>query len=178
MQSINRIPELELVNTRAGFLTFAGRVFLSAIFLVSAYMLMTDWSGMRQLLTLHGLGSAAPFLMTLSLACEVLGGWALLLGFYARAGAFLLTLYLIGVTLILNNFWAYPTVEQPVQIVMCLKNLAIMGGLLNVMAYGAGPWSIDFKRMLDPRLGYVLPGEPNRSTFVAEEPDDTTTSAA
>jgi hypothetical protein len=35
---------------------------------------------------------------------------------------------------------------------MCLKKLAIMGSLLNVMAYGAGPWSVDANRYMDPRL--------------------------
>jgi putative oxidoreductase len=152
MSVLNRTTEFELADGRAGLLTFSGRIFLSAIFLVSAFMLLTDWAGMRQLLALHGLGEPAPYLMAMSLACEILGGLSLLFGFYARVGALLLTAYLVGVTLILNNFWAYPTVEQPVQIVMCLKNLAIMGGLLNIMAYGAGPWSIDAKRYVDPRL--------------------------
>ena len=169
MQNINRMSEFELgISTSAGFLTFTGRVFLSAIFLVSAFMLLTDWHGMQQVLALHGLGEPAPILMGLSLVCEIVGGLSLLLGFQARAGAMVLTLYLAGVTLILNNFWAYPSAEQAVQIVMCLKNLAIMGGLLNIVAYGAGPWSVDYKRMIDPRLAYTLPNEPNRSTLSSE----------
>ncbi len=170
MQNINRMTEFELGESRStvGFLTFAGRVFLSGIFFVSAYMMLTDWNGMRQLLTTHGLGSPAPILMSLSLVCELVGGLSLLFGFYARVGAGLLTIYLATVTLILNNFWAYPQAEQAVQIVMCLKNLAIIGGLLNVTALGAGPWSIDAKRELDPQLKYHLPNEPLRSTLDAE----------
>jgi putative oxidoreductase len=148
----SRLCEFQVVDNKSGFLTFAGRVFMSAIFLVSAYMLLTDWNGMKFMLTEHGLGQIAPVLMGASLFCELLGGLSLLFGFFTRAGALLLTVYLIVVTLVLNNFWDYPLGEQPMQIVMCLKNLAILGGLLNIIVSGPGPWSIDFKRMIDPRM--------------------------
>jgi putative oxidoreductase len=94
---------------------------------------------------------------------------SLLFGCYTRAGALVLTVYLAGLTLVLNNFWAYPVAEQPLQIAMCLKNLAIMGGLLNLLAYGPGPWSVDCKRLLDPRLARALSNEPNRSVLVEDD---------
>ncbi|HYT56152.1 MAG TPA: DoxX family protein, partial [Verrucomicrobiae bacterium] len=53
----------------------------------------------------------------------------------ARWGALLLFLYLIPVTLIFHNFWAYSGIEMQTQLVNFLKNLSIMGGLLLVAAY-------------------------------------------
>jgi uncharacterized membrane protein YphA (DoxX/SURF4 family) len=170
MDSLDRLSEFELGRSMTGFLSFTGRIFLSAIFLCSAYMLASDWNDMFTVLAEHGLAQPAPYLMAASLVCEILGGVALLLGFWSRAGAFLLIIYLASVTLILNNFWAYPRAEQAVQVVMCLKNLAIMGGLFNVMAFGAGPFSIDYKRQIDPHLRYVLPNEPVRSALDSENP--------
>lgn len=167
-QTTDRMCEITVVDNRSGFLTFASRVFISAIFLVSAYMLATDWEGMKFMLTEHGLGQIAVPLMVAGLLCELFGGVSLLLGFFTRAGALVLTGYLIAVTLVLNNFWDYPLTEQPLQIVMCLKNLAILGGLLNLIVYGPGPWSIDFKRMIDPRLMRTLPRDQEQRVMASD----------
>lgn len=169
MDSLDRLSAFERERTWTGFLSFTGRVFLSGIFLCSAYMLATDWQGMYTVLAEHGLAQPAPVLLSASLAFELLGGASLLLGFATRGGAALLILYLAAVTLVLNNFWAYPRAEQGVQVVMCLKNLAIMGGLFNVMAFGPGPFSLDYKRQIDPHLKFILPNEPERSALDSEE---------
>ena len=75
------------------------------------------------------------------------GGLALLLGFHTRAAALLLFLYLIPTTLVFHNFWAYPPEQQQLQMIMFLKNLAIMGGLGMLVSFGPGPLSLDAKEM-------------------------------
>lgn len=62
-----------------------------------------------------------------------------------RLGAAALFLWMIPVTLIFHNFWAMPAAEQQIQTIMFMKNLAIMGGMLLIMANGSGPYSLDKK---------------------------------
>ncbi|MCS7271144.1 MAG: DoxX family protein, partial [Gemmataceae bacterium] len=55
----------------------------------------------------------------------------------------LLIVFLIPATVIFHNFWAFEGQEQQMQMIMFLKNLAILGGLLLVVGFGAGAYSLD-----------------------------------
>jgi putative oxidoreductase len=113
------------------WLTLLGRILLSLIFILS------------------GLGMAAkgmvavPFFLTMAILFEIGGGLSILLGFKARLGAWALAFYLIPVSLIFHNFWAFTGADQRMQMINFLKNLAIMGGLLLVALRGAGKPCID-----------------------------------
>ena len=65
------------------------------------------------------------------------------------AGAGLI-LFLIPTTLIFHNFWAQSGMEAQNQMAHFLKNIAIMGGLLMLMAFGPGPLSCDSWRQEKP----------------------------
>ena len=86
---------------------------------------------------------AVPFSGLLALA----GGLSILLGYRARIGAWLIVLFLVGVTPMLHNFW---TVTDPMmyqmQMVMFMKNVSMLGGALVVSQLGSGPWSLDSRR--------------------------------
>ena len=60
-----------------------------------------------------------------------------------RAAAILLALYLVPVTLTMHNFWAVTGAAQQEQMFNFLKNLALIGGLLELTAVGASAWSVD-----------------------------------
>ena len=86
---------------------------------------------------------AVPFSGVLALA----GGLSILLGYRAKIGAWLIALFLIPVTLMMHRFW---TVHDPmmaqIQMVMFMKNMAILGGALLISQFGAGPLSLDARR--------------------------------
>jgi putative oxidoreductase len=86
---------------------------------------------------------AVPFSGLLALA----GGLSILLGYRARIGAWLIVLFLVGVTPMLHNFW---TVTDPMmyqmQMVMFMKNVSMLGGALVISQLGSGPWSLDSRR--------------------------------
>ncbi len=86
---------------------------------------------------------AVPFSGVLA----ILGGLSILLGYRARIGAWLLALFLIGVTPMMHNFW---TVADPImrqtQMIMFMKNAAMLGGALLLSQFGAGPWSLDSRK--------------------------------
>ena len=124
---------------RETIIPLLARICLSTIFL---------WSGINKILNPVGTqetmaGKGLPFtglLLVLAIATEITGGLSVLLGYKARWGAGILLGFLIPTTLIFHNNLA----DRMTQI-MFLKNLAIMGGLLMVMEYGAGQIVVRFK---------------------------------
>lgn len=77
----------------------------------------------------------------------LVGGLTVLLGLHARAGASLLILFLVPVTLIMHDFWNI-TDPQMAQMQMShfMKNVSLLGGAILMTFYGAGPYSIDHHR--------------------------------
>ena len=121
-----------------------GRLLFSLVFLLAA----------PGHFTAGGIGYAAsqgvPFaniLVPFTGILLILGGLSVLLGFHARVGALLLALFLVPVTLMMHPFWA---VDEPaaaqVQQIMFMKNLALLGGTLLILYFGAGPFSVDERR--------------------------------
>jgi putative oxidoreductase len=76
-----------------------------------------------------------------------LGGLSILLGYRARLGAWLIVLFLAGVTPMMHNFWAVtdPMMHQ-IQLVMFLKNVSMLGAALFITQVGSGPWSLDARQ--------------------------------
>jgi putative oxidoreductase len=74
---------------------------------------------------------------------ELFGGLALLFGFLTRIGAIGLFVFLIPTTLYFHHFWNMTGPDAKAQMVNFMKNLAIMGGLLAIYAWGPGRYSID-----------------------------------
>ena len=77
----------------------------------------------------------------------VLGGLSILLGYRARIGAWLIVLFLAGVTPMMHKFWVVtdPMTYQ-MQFIMFMKNVSMLGGALVISQLGAGPWSLDARR--------------------------------
>ena len=140
------------------------RLLLSAIFLVSGFAKITDWSGTASHMAAHGM-IAVPLFLAGAIACEVGGGALLLLGLKTRFAASLLFLFLIPVTLVFHPFWTLAGAERMPQMVNFLKNLAIMGGLAEVFAYGAGRISLDHRKRAPRQIRFETPapGHPSRA---------------
>ncbi len=127
-----------------------GRVLLSLIFLLSAANKLQGWQGTVQMLADKGL-PAPDALLSVAVGLELVGGVMLVLGLYARWGAVALLAFIVPVSLIMHNFWALPEGEQRAgEMISFMKNFTITGGLLFVLAMGAGPVSIDALRRKKP----------------------------
>ncbi|MDB4959328.1 MAG: hypothetical protein JWO36_6897 [Myxococcales bacterium] len=74
----------------------------------------------------------------------LLGGLSIALGYRARLGAAALVVFLVPVTVTMHNFWAIsdPMMRQ-MQLVMFMKNVALLGGALFFAYAGAGALSLD-----------------------------------
>jgi putative oxidoreductase len=94
----------------------------------------------------QGVPLASAF-VPLSGILALAGGLSILLGYRAKVGAWLIALFLIPVTLTMHKFWAVhdPMVAQ-LQMVMFMKNVAMLGSALLISQFGAGPLSLDARR--------------------------------
>jgi len=91
----------------------------------------------------HGV-PLASVLVPLSGIVALVGGLSVLLGYQTRSGAWLLTLFLIPVTLTMHNFWAAPDAKAfQVESALFLRNVALLGGALLIGHFGGGPLSLD-----------------------------------
>ena len=68
------------------------------------------------------------------------------MGFKARWAALGLAIFTAVITPIFHGYWALPADQQMMQKLMFDKNLAVIGGLLVVAAFGAGRLSLDGRR--------------------------------
>jgi len=78
-----------------------------------------------------------PFFLIGATLLELIGGLLLLLGVREKWGAALLILFLIPTTILFHQFWFVEGAARELQQIMFLKNLAIIGGLIQVVLHGA-----------------------------------------
>ena len=115
----------------------AGRILIAAIFVISGAGKVMDYSGTLGYMTKAGL----PFpevLLFASVIIEIGCGLALVVGWKTRWAAAALFLWMIPVTWVFHN----PVGGQE-QMIHFMKNLAIMGGLLVLFAFGPGAMSVN-----------------------------------
>lgn len=119
-----------------------GRILLALIFVMSGFSKITGWEGTAGYMASVGMPMVTLFLIG-AIVLEIGGGLSLILGFKARWGALALIVFTIPATVLFHNFWAMEGADAFINRIMFMKNLAMIGGLLIVMAFGAGPLSID-----------------------------------
>jgi putative oxidoreductase len=121
-----------------------GRFLFSLIFIISGFNHFT--SGSVSYADSMGL-PLADFLVPISGLMAIVGGTSLLIGLHARAGGVLLLFFLIPVTLIMHNFWrTQDPIEAQMQLIHFLKNTALIGGIILIIFFGGGPFSLDNRK--------------------------------
>jgi len=124
---------------------FAGRVLLALIFVISGFGKITGFEGTVGYIASKGM--PLPQLAAVgAIAIELIGGCLLIVGWQTRWAATAIFLFLIPTTLIFHPFWAATGGAARMETIQFMKNLCIMGGMLYVMAFGAGPYSIDNRK--------------------------------
>lgn len=123
-------------------LSLLGRILLAALFLPAGIGKLTGFSGTVGYISSAGL----PFPelgAALALSVEIAGGVALIVGFGTRPAALALAVFTLVASLFFHNYWAVPVDQQFMQQLLFFKNIAVVGGLLTLAAWGAGAWSVD-----------------------------------
>jgi putative oxidoreductase len=132
-------------NSSTSIVPLFGRILLSSVFILSAISKITGFAMEEGYVVSRHLPLPAVAL-TIALIIELAGGLAILIGLCARFTAWILFLYMIPTTFLFHNFWAMQGMDRYDNTIHFQKNLAIMGGLLLLAAFGAGAYSVDSAR--------------------------------
>lgn len=128
------------MHDRVALLALPARIFIAAIFVFSGFGKLAAPAA-----TIAYIASAqlpAPTLgYAVALFVELVGGLLLILGYRTRAVAAVLALFTLATAVLFHTDFA----DQN-QVVQFMKNLAIAGGLLHIVALGAGSYSLDSRR--------------------------------
>jgi putative oxidoreductase len=132
-----------------------GRILLPIVFIVAGVQKLLDVASIAKLLE----DSKVPFpedivpylggipkyeaLGYLIGAVELICALMVLVGLKARWGALVLFVLTAGTIIFVHPFWDMEGVAAVANQTQALKNLAIMGGLLLVVAGGSGPTAFD-----------------------------------
>lgn len=126
-------------------LTLIGRILLAALFLPAGLSKIGGFAGTVGYIGSKGL-PMPEVAAVIAILVEVGGGLALIAGFGTRLAALALAVFTLVATFVFHNYWALPAEAQMVQQLMFFKNIAVVGGLLTLAAWGAGGWSLDARR--------------------------------
>jgi putative oxidoreductase len=113
------------------------RLLMSSLFIWDGIVMLRNPSGTAQYFaSVHV--PAPGIAVWLAMPIHLLGGLALLVGFYTRWAAALLALVCLG-----TAFGVHLPIGDQDNMIHFYKNLVMTGGFLYVIAYGAGGMSID-----------------------------------
>lgn len=119
-----------------------GRILIALLFIPAGISKIAGFSGTAGYIASKGL-PLPEVAAAGTIVVEVGVALALLVGFKARWAALILALFTVVAALLFHNFWTYPADQQMAQQINFFKNLAIAGGLLFVVGFGAGPKALD-----------------------------------
>jgi putative oxidoreductase len=141
VESVSNRPTEEMTMNQT-ILTAAtrmtGRVLMSAIFVMAGISKLGSYAATQGYMESMGVPG---ILLPLVILLELGGGVTVLLGWQTRISAFLLAGFCIVSALIFHaNF------GDQMQSILFMKNLAMAGGFLFLVADGAGVWSLDARR--------------------------------
>lgn len=129
------------------YILLLGRILFSIIFLMTIVTHFTPQAA--QYAASNGL-PAANIIVPISGVIAFLGALSIILGFKAKAGAWLIVIFLVPVTLIMHRFWdATDTMMKQMQMANFMKNISMLGGALIISYFGSGPLSIDNKTVVE-----------------------------
>jgi putative oxidoreductase len=119
------------------YLPALGRLLIALIFVMSGLSKIAAPAATIAYIQSAG-APLAPAAFAFAVIVELAGGLALIFGFQTRLTAAALAIFTLAAGILFHNNMA----DQN-QMIHFLKNLAITGGLLQVVAFGAGAFSLD-----------------------------------
>jgi putative oxidoreductase len=130
------------MKERLDGMALLGRILLATLFIWSGWGKLIGFSDTAGFIGSQGL-PMPQVLAAIAVAVELGGGILLLIGLKARWVALALVVFLIVITPIFHNYWDAPAAQARLQEINFMKNIAIMGGMFMVAAFGPGRFSID-----------------------------------
>jgi putative oxidoreductase len=130
------------MNAPVKFLPLFGRILLALIFVLSGYSKLGAIDATAAQMAAHGI-PLSQILVWGAVALELGGGLMLMTGLWTRLVATALSLYTLVLAFIFHAYWTMPEAAVRTQHAAFFEHLAMVGGLLYVVAFGAGACSLD-----------------------------------
>ena len=112
-----------------------GRLLLAALFVMS---------GFNKIGGIASKGLPMPQVLAgLAVAIELVGGILLVVGWKARWAALAIAVFCVVSAVLFHNYWTFPAEQRTGQFNNFWKNISIAGGMLMVLAFGPGRYSLD-----------------------------------
>ncbi|WP_149183754.1 DoxX family protein [Streptomyces sp. TRM49041] len=115
-------------------LVLIGRIFFSLLFLGSAVNHLTKTSYMASYAASRGLPAATPATVVSGLVL-LAGALSVLLGVWADLGALLLAVFLFPTAVLMHAFWKSPPDDRQGEMTHFLKDCALGGAALMLLAF-------------------------------------------
>ena len=128
----------KLLDPLAKQADLAARVLISAMFLIEGFAKIGNYEGVGRYMEAAGVPG---FLLPLVIAAEILGAVCVIVGWQGRLAALALAGFCILTAVFFHTDFA--DFNQKIHF---MKNIAIAGGFLFLVARGPGPWSLDARR--------------------------------
>ncbi len=122
------------------------RIFISILFLYESLDAIIFFDSNLMTMQEYGITFIPKLFLSLAIVCLLLGGLMVLSGYYANIGAIMLLIYWLPFTFIVYSFWNDPPETQRITSLNFMLNMAIIGGLLLLVANGSRKYSI--KRLI------------------------------
>jgi putative oxidoreductase len=123
------------------YLPFAGRLFIGLPFLASGLSKLVAYGATIDLILSSSLPLPPPLAYAGAVTVELGCGLLMIAGYQARIVATVLALFCLATAVFFHAHFADPN-----QTFHFIKNLIMAGGLLQILAFGAGELSIDNRR--------------------------------
>jgi len=123
------------------FFVLLGRVCISGTFLWGAYEKFKNYNATMSYMKSRNIPKV-NIVLPVSLALKVLGGLLIFFGWHAHIGAFLLLIVMVPSVTRLHAFWDRTGNDKEVERALFMKEVAIIGGILLLLALGAGHYGL------------------------------------
>lgn len=131
-----------MLNSLQTPMSLIGRVLIALLFIPAGFSKIGGFAGTTAYIASKGV-PLPEVAAAIAIAVELGLGLLLLIGLQTRWAALGIALFTVVITFIFHNFWAMPADMVMQQQQAFFKNIAVVGGLLTIAAWGAGPLSVD-----------------------------------
>lgn len=123
-------------------LPLLGRILIALVFVLAGINKLGTIDATSANMASHGIPYATDLVWG-AVALELIGGTMLIAGLLTRLAAAALFFYTLALAVLFHPYWAAADAAARTQHAFFFNHLAMMGGMLYVVAFGAGPFSLD-----------------------------------
>ena len=130
------------MDSRKDVAALVGRVLLAVMFVWAGWGKINGYEGTAGFMASAGMPMVGV-LLPLTILVELGGGIALIVGWKARWVALALAAFTLIATITFHRFWDMKPEAVMANTLFFYKNVAVIGGMLMVFAFGPGRFSVD-----------------------------------